>query len=149
METENTKNEQMEIARIRFGLIAPMVQGTFPDESLAAYCRRVAAFPVKLPDGRQVQYKAKTLTKWLSLYNRGGMDALMPRTRCDKGGTRVITEEAEAEIRRLRREYPRLNATQIHDRLVEEGHPSGNRIRPQACSVISKRTTCAGMWPDR
>ncbi len=113
METENTKNEQMEIARIRFGLIAPMVQGTFPDESLAAYCRRVAAFPVKLPDGRQVQYKAKTLTKWLSLYNRGGMDALMPRTRCDKGGTRVITEEAEAEIRRLRREYPRLNATQI------------------------------------
>ena len=33
METENTKNEQMEIARIRFGLIAPMVQGTFPDES--------------------------------------------------------------------------------------------------------------------
>ena len=66
MKTENTKNEQMETARIRFGLIAPMVQGTFPDESLAAYCRRVAAFPVKLPDGRQVQYKAKTLTKWLS-----------------------------------------------------------------------------------
>ena len=58
MKTENTKNEQMETARIRFGLIAPMVQGTFPDESLAAYCRRVAAFPVKLPDGRQVQYKA-------------------------------------------------------------------------------------------
>lgn len=28
METENTRNEQMEIARIRFGLIAPMVQGT-------------------------------------------------------------------------------------------------------------------------
>lgn len=53
METENTRNEQMEIARIRFGLIAPMVQGTFPDESLSAYCRRVSAFPVKLPDGRQ------------------------------------------------------------------------------------------------
>ena len=131
MKTENTKNEQMETARIRFGLIAPMVQGTFPDESLAAYCRRVAAFPVKLPDGRQVQCKAKTLTKWLSLYNRGGMDALMPKTRCDKGGTRVITEEAETEIRRLRREYPRLNATQIHDRLVE------GAILPATVSVSS------------
>lgn len=63
METENTQKEQLEIARIRFGLIAPMVQDTFPDESMAAYCRRVSAFHVKLPDGRQVQYRAKTLTK--------------------------------------------------------------------------------------
>ena len=54
METENTKREQMEIARIRFGVIAPMVQGTFQDESMSAYCRRVSVIPVKLPDGRQV-----------------------------------------------------------------------------------------------
>ena len=59
------------------------------------------------------------------------MDALMPKTRCDKGGTRVITEEAETEIRRLRREYPRLNATQIHDRLVREA------ILPATVSVSS------------
>ena len=54
METENTKREQMELARIRFGVIAPMVQGTFQDESMSAYCHRVSAIPVKLPDGRQV-----------------------------------------------------------------------------------------------
>ena len=131
METEKARNEQLEIARIRFGLIAPMIQGTFPDESMSAYCRRVAAFPVKLPDGRQVQYKPKTIGKWVSMYNRGGMDALVPKTRCDKGGTRVITEEAEVEIRRLKREYPRLNATQIHDRLVQES------ILPATVSVSS------------
>lgn len=131
METESTKKEQMELARIRFGLIAPMVQGTFPDESMSAYCHRVAAFPVKLPDGRQVQYKAKTLGKWLSLYNRGGMDALIPKTRCDKGASRVATQEAAMEIHRLRREYPRLNATQIHEQLVQDG------ILPAAVSVSS------------
>ena len=49
------------------------------------------------------------------------MEALTPRTRCDKGGTRVITEEAEEGIRRLRREYPRLNATQIREKLVQDG----------------------------
>ena len=131
METENAKSEQLEIARIRFGLIAPLIQGTYPDESMSAYCRRVAACPVKLPDGRIVQYKPKTLGKWVSLYNRGGMDALVPKTRCDKGGTRVITQEAELEIRRLRQEYPRLNATQIHDRLVQEA------ILPATVSVSS------------
>lgn len=131
MGTEDRKKEQRKVAEIRFGLIAPLVQGTFPDGSISAYCRRVAAFPVKMPDGRQMQYKAKTLEKWLSLYNRGGMDALVPKTRCDKGGSRVITQEAELEIHRMRREYPRLNATQIHGRLVEDG------ILPASVSVSS------------
>lgn len=121
METENTQKEQMEIARMRFGIIAPLVQGTYPDESIAAYCRRVAQTPMQLPGGRVFQYKPKTVGKWYNLYNRGGMDALMPRTRCDKGGTRVLTEDAELEIRRIRQEYPRLNATQIREKLITDG----------------------------
>lgn len=121
METENTQKEQMEIARMRFGIIAPLVQGTYSDGSIAAYCRRVAQPPMQLPDGRIFQYKPKTVGKWYNLYNRGGMDALMPRTRCDKGGTRVITEDAELEIRRIRKEYPRLNATQIREKLIADG----------------------------
>ncbi len=131
MGTETTANEQLEIARIRFGLIAPVVQGTYLDVSAAAYCRRVAAMPVKLPDGRMVQYKAKTLEKWVAIYNKGGMDALVPKSRCDKGGTRVLSPEAGEEIRRLREKYPRLNATQIHDRLVQEA------VIPAAVSVSS------------
>lgn len=49
------------------------------------------------------------------------MEALVPRTRCDKGSTRVIPEEAEIQIRRLRREYPRLNATQVREKLIRDG----------------------------
>ena len=120
MVTENSQREQMEIARMRFGMIAPVIQETYPDASASAYCRRVSQTPQKLPDGRTVQYKAKTLEKWVSLYRKGGMDALVPKTRCDRGGSRVIPPEAEQEIRRLRLAYPRLNATQIHERLIQE-----------------------------
>ncbi len=35
-------DELMEIARLRFGMIAPVIQETYPDESVMAYCRRVA-----------------------------------------------------------------------------------------------------------
>lgn len=49
------------------------------------------------------------------------MDALVPRTRCDKGATRVITEDAEREIRWIRQEYPRLNAAQIRKKLITDG----------------------------
>lgn len=63
MEAENTQKEQMGIARMRFGIIAPLVQGTYPDESIAAYCRRVARTPLQLPDGRVFRYKPKTVGK--------------------------------------------------------------------------------------
>ncbi|WP_279053564.1 helix-turn-helix domain-containing protein [Eisenbergiella tayi] len=120
METEQMQKEQMEVAQMRFGIIAPLVQGTYTDDSMAAYCRRVALTPQRLPDGRVFSYKPKTVAKWYQLYEKGGMEALVPRTRCDKGGTRVIPEEAEREIRRLRKEYPRLNATQVREKLVQE-----------------------------
>ena len=121
METTETQKEQMEVAQMRFGVIAPLVQGTYTDVSMAAYCRRVAQTPQRLPDGRIFQYKPKTVAKWYQLYEKGGMEALIPRTRCDKGGTRVIPDEAEREVHRLKREYPRLNATQIREKLVRDG----------------------------
>ena len=126
MEEEKVQKEQMAVAQMRFGMIAPVIQGTYPDASVCAYCRRVAQTVQTLPDGRQVLYKPKTLEKWVSLYKNGGMDALLPKTRCDKGASRVITPEAQQEIHRLKREYPRLNGTQIHARLVQEAFlPAG------------------------
>ena len=122
----------MEVAQMRFGIIAPLVQGIYTDDSMAAYCRRVALTPQRLPDGRVFQYKPKTVAKWYQLYEKGGMEALVPRIRCDKGGTRVIPEEAEREIRRLRKEYPRLNATQIREKLCRTG-----RFRQQCPSPPS------------
>jgi transposase InsO family protein len=110
-----------ELARYRFGIIAPVIQGTYEDESISAYCRRITKKPMKLPDGREFLYKAKTVEKWISSYKSGGIDAITPKHRSDLGRTRVISREAEQEIFRLKEKYPRLNATQIHDRLVEEG----------------------------
>ena len=63
METSQTQKEQMEVAQMRFGVIAPLVQGTYPDISMAAYCRRVSQTPLRLPDGRTFQYKPKTVAK--------------------------------------------------------------------------------------
>lgn len=128
--TERTE-EQMEVARLRFGMIAPVIQETYPDESVMAYCRRVSRTPMRLPDGRTVKYKPKTIGKWVSLYRNGGIDALTPKTRSDLGKTRVLTEEAIDEIYRIKQKYPRLNATQIHARLVQEG------LIPATVSVAS------------
>jgi hypothetical protein len=45
------KDPDREMAYFRFAIIAPVIQGTFPDASAAAYCRRVTQNPLRRPDG--------------------------------------------------------------------------------------------------
>ena len=132
---EEKKNNQMQAddcdaaiktARFRFSLIAPLVQGPVPDGSDTAYFMRITKEPLTLPDGRCVKYSRKTPRKWHYLYKKGGFDALLPKTRSDKGIPRALPDTAIEEILRLKEKYPRLNATQIHIRLVQDAFiPAG------------------------
>ena len=116
---EITKQDA-DMAQFRFALIAPVVQGLFPDSSATAYYKRVTEKPLTLPDGSTVQYSYKTLEKWKSIYDNGGLDALLPGRRSDLGTSRVLDDEAISEIYRLKEEHPRMNATQIYWHLVNE-----------------------------
>ena len=118
-DTETLKRAA-EVAQFRFALIAPVIQGLFPDVSATAYYKRVTASPLTLPDGSTVSYSYKTLEKWKSQYSIGGLDALMPSARSDKGISRALNDEAVAEIYRIKKEHPRMNATQIYEYLVRE-----------------------------
>ena len=118
-QTEITKQDA-DMAQFRFALIAPVVQGLFPDASATAYYKRVTEKPLTLPDGSTVQYSYKTLEKWKSIYDNGGLDALLPGRRSDLGTSRVLNDEAISEIYRLKEEHPRMNATQIYWHLVNE-----------------------------
>ncbi len=106
------------IAQFKLAVIAPAIHGLYPDASRNAYYKRVTQRPLTLPDGSTAHYKPGTLSKWESLYRKGGIDALMPKERSDSGGTRVLPDAAVDEIYRLKAEFPRLNATQIHRQLV-------------------------------
>ena len=118
-DTETMKHNA-EVAQFRFALIAPVIQGLYPDASATAYYKRVTASPLTLPDGSTVTYSYKTLEKWKSQYSIGGLDALMPGTRSDKGIPRALNEDTIAEIYRIKEEHPRMNATQIYTHLVRE-----------------------------
>jgi len=153
MDKTNSKDPDRELAYFRFALIAPVIQGTFPDVSVAAYCRRVTEKPIVRPDGTSFLYKPGTLSKWVNLYKFGGMEELMPRTRSDKGSTKTLSDECISEIHRLKEKYPRLDAVQIHVRLVQEG------LIPATVSVRSvqryikvhglRNTAISGLQKDR
>ena len=113
-----TSRHDAEVAQFRFALIAPVVQGLYPDASATAYYKRVTQKPLTLPDGSTVTYSYKTLEKWKSQYTIGGLDALMPNSRSDKGISRALNDEAINEIYRLKKDFPRMNATQIYEFLI-------------------------------
>ena len=115
--TETTRHDA-EVSQFRFPLIAPVVQGLYPDASATAYYKRVTASPLTLPDGSTVTYSYKTLEKWKSQYSIGGLDALMPSVRSDKGISRALNDEAIDEIDRMKGDHPRMNATQVYEMLV-------------------------------
>ena len=60
------KATPLELAHFRFGLIAPVIQNTFPDVSANAYYRRVTEEPISLTVGRIFKYNPGTLQKWVS-----------------------------------------------------------------------------------
>jgi len=111
----------IETAHFRFALVAPVVQGLFPDASASEYYRRVTEKPILRPDGTTYLYNPRTLEKWGQLYQKGGMDALMPQERSDKGITRTLSDEAICEIINLKEKFPKINATMIHRILIQEG----------------------------
>ena len=111
----------IEEASIRLALIQPAYNGTYPDASKRAYYCRITEKPIKMPDGREIRYSPGTLACWESDYRRGGFDALIPKIRCDSGKSRRLDDDAIAAIYRIREEFPKINAKEIHLKLISDG----------------------------
>lgn len=121
-----TKDEQVlkkaaDLAQFRFGIIAPVIQGLYPDSSATAYYKRIAENEFTLPDGTTRKFSYKTFEDWANQYKHRGLDALMPSIRSDKGNSRALSDEAILEIFRIKDAFPRINSTQIYHKLVQEG----------------------------
>ena len=118
----------IDMAYFRFSLIAPVIQDTFTDPTKTAYYRRVTESSFTLPNGKVMVYNPKTLEKWEEYYRKKGMDGLMPRERSDSGQPRVLDETAINEIQRLKEIFPRINATLIYTKLIEDGFINQHQV---------------------
>jgi transposase InsO family protein len=110
-----------QMAQFKFGLIAPVIQGTHNDRTPAAYYRRVCETPIARPDGSVFSYRPNSLRNWERLYRNGGMDALIVQPRKDKGAPRVLSGDAVKRIYGILEQFPKLPATQVRNKLLWEG----------------------------
>lgn len=113
---ESTRNA---IALKRFSLISPVLNGQVSNNT-TYYCE-VTDKPIEMPHYGARKYAPKTVESWYCDYVRGGLDALKPKARGDKGGSRRINDELGTLILGKKKEYPKAPSTVIYEMLIKEG----------------------------
>ncbi len=107
------------IALKRFSLIAPVLNGQV--NSQLKYFEELCSNPIELPHYGVKSYSPKTLAKWLSDYRHGGLDALKPGYRSDRGQSRKISSDLIEKIVEKKQQLPRANNRIIYEELVKDG----------------------------
>ena len=118
--TKDFKNDVL-MAQTKFGIIAPVIQGLFPDATKTAYYKRIAENPLQMPNGKQVKFSYNTFEKWEQFYRKHGFDGLCPKARSDAGVSRKLPENCIQEIYRLKEQFPKANASLIYHKLIADG----------------------------
>lgn len=112
--------KKKDIALFRYAMIAPVIQETVKVQ--AEYFRDVSKREYNVPHIGKRRFKGATLKGWLKQYRGGGFDALMPKTRDDKGCPRKIDSKVADLIQQTVQQYPLLSCSAIHRLLIAEGH---------------------------
>lgn len=113
---------QTEVALFRYSILAPVISGT-KDDSISdyAYFCNASTRTYEAPNGKQIHISATTMRRWHLLYLKYGFDGLKPQRRSDFNQSRKMDDDIKEQIKYLKKEYPRLPATMIHQKLQENG----------------------------
>ena len=108
----------------RYSIIAPLINNTNEFNTINEYCDFVASKSYDF-EGKIKRITSKTVKNWYYKYRKEGLESLESHKRKDKSKFRKITSDlVEERIIELRKEYPRITAKKIHEKLLEEKYIS-------------------------
>jgi transposase InsO family protein len=118
------KDKKRDIALWRLSVLGPLISARLDHGDRRDYFQQAAARTHEWLDGSLVEIAARTIESWYYDYKRGGLEALEPQTRKDRGQTRSISTEVAELIIRLKRERPRRSVRRII-RILERARKIG------------------------
>lgn len=136
------------IALKKFSLISPVLNGQVDNQK--EYFEALCINPIDMPRYGLKHYSPKTLGYWLFEYRQGGIEALKPGYRSDRGKSRKISLEIADAIREKRAEKPRLTTVLLYEELVREGiiKPTKLSLATFYRFVAANPDLAAGKNPD-
>jgi transposase InsO family protein len=82
------------------------------------------------------RYSVPTLERWYYAYREGGLPALRPVPRADRGRARELTPEQRQLLCDIRREHPSASAPLILRTLVADGRLAGGAVSPSTVARL-------------
>jgi transposase InsO family protein len=130
----------------RFTLISPLLEPALSEADASA--RRRALLATRTPDGLPV-LSARTLRRWQEAYHTGGLEALRPRHRRDRGVVKTLTPDVLDAAIALKEELPTRSVRALLEILEQEGllaHGSVTRAtldrHLRRVGVMTRRPRC-------
>jgi putative transposase len=125
------KDHAEAVATFRHAVIGPVCARELSHGDLAAALREIAQTRVRPPQSKLTKsYSVATLERWLYAYRRGGLAALRPRGRSDRGRGRGLTDELRQLLCDIRREHPSASARLIVRTLEADGRLEAGNVKP-------------------
>jgi transposase InsO family protein len=112
----------IQLALFRYGVIGPLVErDEYAPGEVARLIAAIAAQTHYLPGKGPLRVGQRTIYTWLSWYRAGGIEALRPRLRKDRGTRRAVSDAVLARAVALRKEQPERKTRVLLDILAREG----------------------------
>lgn len=110
----------------RYGIIVPLINGTNPYNTIDEFCLNASENNYVF-NGKIYKFSKRTIKSWYYKYLKFGFDSLCNKKRCDKNRMRKIKDEDVcAKIVDIRKEYPRITAKGIYNKLLDENYINSN-----------------------
>ncbi len=114
-------NDIHPMALFRYSVLGPLVsRSELPRGELKATIRELATRHYDIPGSRNSLLGEKTIEAWYYAWRRGGIEALTPKARSDRGQSKIAPEVQEA-ILAAKRENPRRSIRGIRRLLERRG----------------------------
>jgi putative transposase len=129
MDTLEPKDHSEAIALFRAEIIGALARREWEHGELAEEVRALSRVRYRPPHGEHTRtYSVPTLERWYYALRTGGLAALRPQPRSDKGRAQQLTAEQRQLILDIRREHPSTSAALILRTLVTDGRLAADAI---------------------
>jgi len=114
-------DDRRAVALWRVAVLGPLISARLEHGQRGELFGEAAARTHQRPDGRWVRLSARTIEAWYYTYRRGGLEALLPQRRHDRGTSRAIAPQLAELVVRAKREKPRRSIRRIIRMLERAG----------------------------
>jgi transposase InsO family protein len=147
MENLTPKDHAEAVALFRSEIVGALTRIDLPRGALAERLEALSQQRFRPPGATATRtFAVPTLERWYRHYKKGGLAALRPEPRSDRGAARALTVEQQDLVCDVRRERPSASAELILDTLVADGRLEADAISPSslrrlfAARGLDKRT---------